>query len=523
MNKLYRFLAVALIAMMCLTAFPVLAEEERPTLTVFLEECSTVEDFETNEATLWIQDQIGAELDFIIAPLGSAEEKVNILLNSGDYPDIFYCTVPNENLYGVEAGLLADLTEYIDNVELMPNLNHLFELRPNLKNQLKATDGKIYSFPAYTECYHCQFNRKLWYNGMQLEALGLEAPTTIDEFYNAMVAYKQANPDGIALTGCNGDDPFAFIINAWTYYPSGDGEPLGLRLHEGKVETMINTDEYREALRFLNKLYTEGLLYEGTFTMDGTQLSALLAQEGEPVLFWSAYHNVTYVNGANTPELYAHEEGLAPLMGPDGAQYTTYTIPAAKPAMAISNTCENIEKAVAMADLHYSTDGHRIIADGVEGVNWRWCEEGEMSLLGNPGSTIRVGEYVTDVQNFKWEPRCMQLDVDELVTILDIGEFDWDDPSNGIYVRFLGTKQLYAPYYQDEYTTIPAVKFTGEEEEDLALLSVSLESYLADSRVSFITGKLNLDSDWDAYVKSIEGMGMSDVIDMYQMAYDRAQ
>ena len=143
MNKLYRFLAVALIAMMCLTAFPVLAEEERPTLTVFLEECSTVEDFETNEATLWIQDQIGAELDFIIAPLGSAEEKVNILLNSGDYPDIFYCTVPNENLYGVEAGLLADLTEYIDNVELMPNLNHLFELRPNLKNQLKATDGKI--------------------------------------------------------------------------------------------------------------------------------------------------------------------------------------------------------------------------------------------------------------------------------------------------------------------------------------------------------------------------------------------
>lgn len=513
-------LSLALLPMLAAT---VAAEETRPTLTVFIEEHPLVEDFETNTATKYIEDKIGVNLDFIVAPVGSAQEKMNILLNSGNYPDIFYVSVPNENLYGVESGILLDLTELIETE--MPYFQEVLRLRPLIYDQLKAVDGKIYSFPTYSECYHCQYPQKMWYNSMQLESLGLEAPTTIDAFYEALKLYKESNPDGIPLAGVFGNrsaDPTYFITSAYTYFPLGTGgEKMGLRLHDGTVETMINSEAYREALRFMNKLYTEGLLYEGSFTMDDNQMKALLASEGEPVLFWAAMHNVVYINGVDTPELYAHNEGLEPLIGPDGAQYAPYQVPSAVPAMSISVTCAYPELAAQLADLHYSIEGLRTIASGEENVNWRYGEEGEYTLLGNPLASMRITEYDTSVQNYKWEPRMIGLDIDEIVGIPDIGEFDWDDPVNGIYVRYKGTQLQYAPHYQEEYRTIPPLKFQSEEEEDLALLTVSLESYLSQAKVSFITGESSLDADWDAYVQTIQAMGMDEVIEYYQTAYDR--
>ena len=85
------------------------------------------------------------------------------------------------------------------------------------------------------------------------------------------------------------------------------------------------------------------------------------------------------------------------------------------------------------------------------------------------------------------------------------------------------TAELYVPYYQDEYQTIPDPKFNSEEEEELSMISVSLENYVAESRVAFITGAMSLDNDWDAYVSSLKNMGIDTVIDLYQTARDRTK
>lgn len=75
------------------------------------------------------------------------------------------------------------------------------------------------------------------------------------------------------------------MTNAFTFRTDNT---YGLRLNkEKKVETCFTTDEYREALRFMNRLYSEGLLYEGSFTMTVDQMKSLLVEEGEPVLFFT--------------------------------------------------------------------------------------------------------------------------------------------------------------------------------------------------------------------------------------------
>jgi putative aldouronate transport system substrate-binding protein len=520
------FVLVLLVLLMNMIALPTLTESI-PTLTIFVEECVTIEDFETNAATKWVEEKLNCSLDFIVAPQGAAEEKMNILLNSGDYPDIFMKTVPSENLYGIESGILLDLSDYISNPERMPNFIKAMEMRPSVLTQIKAVDGKVYSLPAYNECGHCQFANKMFYNKALLDELGIQAPSSIDEFYNALVAFKSAYPEGIPLVGCTDAQsaPWAFLTNAWTYssLSNGDAGNIGLRLHSDKIETIVNTEEYREALDFLNKLFDEELLYEGSFTMDGPQLKALLASN-TPVLFWGAYHNVQYVDGTATPELYANQKPLAPLSGPNGARFATYYIPSPVPGFAITKACENIELALEFADLHYSIEGFWVTNEGVEGEHWNYAAAGEVTLTGKPAIANRTGPYINTLHNVKWEPRAVNWQIEEICgSSFDPETYDENDPADGAKYRAIMTNELYWPCYQTEFLSIPTLKFTSDEEEELSMLTISLENYIAASRVSFITGELDLDSDWDAYVSSLSSMGIDRVVELYQGAYDRVK
>ena len=55
-------------------------------------------------------------------------------------------------------------------------------------------DGNIYTLPAFGECYHCSVAQKLWINQTWLDTLGLEMPSTTDEFEAVMLAFKNDDP-----------------------------------------------------------------------------------------------------------------------------------------------------------------------------------------------------------------------------------------------------------------------------------------------------------------------------------------
>lgn len=518
-----KFLRTLLLAMLVLCmsapAFPALATDQIPTLEIFIEERVTVEDYDTNAATLWLQEQLGCELEFIIAPTGSATEKMNILLNSGEYPDVFYRSVPDLNLYGSEAGILLELSDYVYDAEKMPYLAYIMEIRPNLMPQMKTVDGGIYALPGYTECYHCLYSTKMFYNKALLDELGLAAPTTTDEFYAACVAFKEAYPEGIAFATNAGTTPWAFLINAWTYNPTS---ALGLRNHNGTIESILDDDEYREALRYIKKLYEEDLLYEASFTQDTAQMKALLASE-TPVLFWTAGNNVSFVDGAATPELYANQKPVAPLKGPEGAQYTTYYMPSPYNGAAITSTCEYPDLAVKFVDLHYSVEGFWVTNEGREGEEWAYAEPGQTSITGVPAIANRLGAYITDIQNVKWEPGAIQMQIDEIqARWFDEATYDENDVADGASFRSIMTRELYAPYYQEEYQTLPRLAFTTDESEESSMITATLQNYVEQSRIAFITGEMSLDSDWDSYVASLKNMGLDTLIQLNQTAYDRA-
>lgn len=89
------------------------------------------------------------------------------------------------------------------------------------------------------------------------------------------------------------------------------------------MDTSVNKPGYKEGLAYRNRLYKEGLLYEGSFTQKVDQLKQLIASEGEPVFCFAGGANVTVIDVEATPEVYRHYVTLAPLTGPSGIKQTT--------------------------------------------------------------------------------------------------------------------------------------------------------------------------------------------------------
>ncbi len=522
--------------LLSIAAMPVMAEEERPTLTVFVEAVATIEDFETNATTLWIEDQIGANLDFIVAPAGSAEEKMNVLLNGKNYPDIFYLKVPDEDLYGVETGILMDLTPLVPEMEYF---NYCLNKWPIIGESMKAADGKLYAFPTYAdETAHGNFPVKMLMNSDHMAELGLDFPTDLDEFHDALEAWVALDPENhIGLIGNTDNapsDPLYWITNAFTYQPGNNwGYYLGLRTNNDVVETMFDDEEYREALRYIHQLYEEGLLYDASYTQNREQATALLASEGYPVLAWATTHNVRIVNASNTPDLYAATDFVAPIKGYNGEQYSTYIPQSVGSFLAISSTCEYPEIAAQFADLFYNTYAIAVINFGpIELGHWRMPTEEELAICEAAGalpvSYIRTDSFESGTQNFKWQPanpNITGMTNAELSRAgampVDYSTTDFDDSVNGPAYRQYATETQQLPLYQEVYETIPALKFTAAEKEEKATLEVSLESYLKQARIDFITGAKDLDADWDAYVAGIEELNMGRLIEIYQGVIDR--
>jgi putative aldouronate transport system substrate-binding protein len=95
--------------------------------------------------------------------------------------------------------------------------------------------------------------------------------------------------------------------------------------------------------------------------------------------------------------------------------------------------------------------------------------------------------------------------------------------------------QFSRPWYQEQYAnlrenyewrarTIPNVPgFTDEEAELRDLYDADVNACWNEYRDKFITGALDLDADWEEYLKTIDAFGLPEMTQVYQSVYDRTR
>lgn len=181
-------------------------------------------------------------------------------------------------------GAIINLEDYID--KYMPNLKTVFEKAPEYRTMCEDEDGHIWALPwieqlGYEKTAIQVLDNMSFINKNWLDFLGLEVPTTVDEFEKTLLAFKD-NADKLkAEFNIDGDIiPMSCIMNDGGQDPmiliNGFGEGLGdpdtgrhiVVTDEGKVVSSATQEGFKKGLEWLHKLYAEGLIDVEAFTQD---------------------------------------------------------------------------------------------------------------------------------------------------------------------------------------------------------------------------------------------------------------
>lgn len=503
---------------------------EKKTIDVVLSQHPMVKDVNNNAFTQWIEEELN--VDLVINPIMNSEfkDKMDIMMSTGEYPQVCLCSGYNKvDLYGPDEGVMIPLDDYI-NEDIAPNLLKADQTVTGYLDSMRQLDGKIYAIGGYSETFHDFYGKKCWYYSPILEETGLPVPTTTEEFYEVLKAIKELNPDYIPLMGHSGDYGLQFLGNAFLYL---SGDDLQLYQEDGVIKSAILEDEYREALRYMNKLYSEGLLYNNTFAQTMDQGQAIANSEDNPIVcFVTTLDAKEFWPIQDEGGLYRDTLALTPLKGPKGVQYTTTNI---SPYATTTDGCffittelpeEKRARAVRIMDL-LSTEETYFHNFGIKGEDWEYSEEGATGLDGvTPAKFNSFTGWAPKIwgeKNASWINFYPQFQTHE-VRMSQEAPADMDILSSvGSEKRlYMITKEQYEPYGAIEMT-LPNIRFTVDETNEISQSKADLIKYEDDSAVAFITGSMDINDDavWQQYLDQLEAMGIQEVLEMTQVGYDR--
>jgi len=172
-------------------------------------------------------------------------QKIKLLISSGDLPDIVFNGGNNITELAAKSGKVADLTPYF---EADPEWKALFD---ETSLEFNTVDGKIYGVPVSKEISYIYYNKELF------EQAGIEAPETAfatwDEFFAACDKLKAA---GITPVGMDTADS-GWLTNLWMSALIGTAGEAGNTWMNSMYPTDFNTPEVEAAAETIQKMFEQ--------------------------------------------------------------------------------------------------------------------------------------------------------------------------------------------------------------------------------------------------------------------------
>ena len=267
---------------------PIVKTGENYTLSVAFVSVDTAIDWKDMWYTHYFKEYMNLNFDAIqLMQTGLAERK-NLMLASGDMPDIMMSMAftPAEILkYGQLEHQFLALDTYIDET-LTPDICYMFDIRPDGKQKCTTPDGHLYTLPSYGMENDEGLPPRLMINTAWLDSCGLQTPRTLDELITALRTVKEKDPENVGSEnivpmggGYETSNPGFYILNALGYVlERGDYSYGSLPcVRNGQAEIPCgNPETYREYIRIMKMLFDEGLLSEQFFVLDSTGIQAQL-------------------------------------------------------------------------------------------------------------------------------------------------------------------------------------------------------------------------------------------------------
>jgi putative aldouronate transport system substrate-binding protein len=458
-----------------------------------------------------MEEKTGVKIQWIEIASANYTERKNLMLASGDLPDVFMSAMTDSDLlrYGPSGTLLAQ-EKLIE--QYAPRITEIFTKRPEIKKFVTTPDGHIYILPRIQELEHRVNPDNLFINKTWLNKLGLKVPTSYEEFYTVLKAFKEKDPNG---NGRKDEIPLSFIGSSiWGSYDiaslfAGFGmydNNMHLMVDNKKVYFTANTPQFRDAVSYFNRLFGEGLLDPESFTHDQKQY---FAKGMEPEMIYGAFISWFDESVVGNERAVNDYVAVPPFPGIDGKRHWNYdpTATLVRINYAITNKMKNPEVAVRWADLCYDWEISFELGYGTWGINLR--KEGNRIIQIPPPPGLSADEF-----------RYLHSPVGSAPYAIYEEDFKNLDMTDN-HVRKFERLDMYRQYFPSLDELYPKVFFLEDEEAELAIIRTSISDYVIQMRAKFIIGAESTTSGWNSYIRALNQMGLTRYLEIHQKALDR--
>ncbi|MDO5402747.1 MAG: extracellular solute-binding protein [Eubacteriales bacterium] len=413
------------------------------------------------------------------------------------------------NSYGVQGAFLP-LDELIE--KYAPNIKKYLAENPDVKKSLTAADGHIY-FLAYApdgDVGRTYFMRTDW-----LKNLGLSMPKTFQELENILYAFKNNDPnqngqkDEVPVFNDKWQEAVR-LANLWgaRVYGSDSFSERVVLDDKDKMYHAWTAKEFKTALVGLNKWYKDGIIDPEVFSRKANTAKQTLWTK-------SNVGGMTHDFFASTSAYNYNQELLSSVpnfkleaflpVNANGAAFEEHQRVIAKnDGWAISAKTSNAAAAIAYMDWFYSEEGKTASNFGIEGKSYTMVD-------GKPTFTAEtLGE--TNVNTYLQKTFGAQLPIGYAQN------FDYEEQwtsKEGLDAFNMYKKD--AKYVK----ATPVLSFSESEQEVYDTYAANLNTYQDEMVTGFITGKFDVNSEWDAYVQKCKDLGSEKLVEIYQSAYER--
>lgn len=498
--------------------------DKRETLIITMPDNGLIRNIETNYYKLWLEEQTGLRLVFNLVPSSYSEDYLEKVFSSGAVKtDILFLLDGKggqlltgrqlENL--VQNKILLPLNSYIEHSVNLKKIIEEFD-EYNLISSMTMPDGNLYYVPALDVSRSAKNGQIFWINMNWLKAVKMSIPTTTQELFDVLSAFRDLDPNGnglsdeIPLAGSNdlwSKKSYNYIINSFIYNSS---ENARLFVENGGVGFAPITNEWRDAMVYLNSLYKEGLLSQLQFTINSSQLSGLANDPGD---FLGAFTSdgITSVLLGNSQEILSKYVHVSPLAGPKGVRYATVCTSLPLPGGVILSSCEKPDAAFALLDLMFSEEAFLIAQYGEKGVDWEPAKGTDIDVYGDR-ATLRITNPLRDkMQNKNFAgagPYFAYPKYADGVTWLG---YDAEFFNGRAY-------SAYEKYKSAGHFDVASMGNYNTQDFETQRITDYTDQWLMD----FIQGNKNVEDDiiWSEYLRGYKELGLDNFMKDMQRSYD---
>jgi putative aldouronate transport system substrate-binding protein len=453
------------------------------------------------------QKRKNVTLDVKLGDNTAYDKDIARVIESGNIPDIILKCWPDQMEKYANSGVLLPFSDY---ESLMPNFMAYIKknkLEGEL-DKLRLANGKYYILPGYQRDIQVQ----QWiYRKDAFADNKLSAPKTYDELFDSLVALKMIYPESTPITACwNGAHLFAMMGYGYSV-TAGWAGTCNYSSKENQWQYSPATPNYRELYRFLNRCYAAGILDPETFTQGEEDFIKKL-EDGRALttVTWITSGFSKWNQKMKDNGIPAGEWAALPVMESTVGIKALPPVNRFKKGLVVPSRVVNepyFKDLLGFLDwAGYSEEGMTLTTWGVEGVTYQKTDAGKAFLPTiitpkNPAGTVDVSK---------------EFGVNLLFNQNEDPSFE-DYKKPDAIVAFLNNSSK----AKDTPPMAPKLRLDAQDIEAIRLINANLDPYMAETSKKFILGELSLETDWDAYISSLESRGYKTLETIWNSAWTK--